>query len=487
MNDKKHIKHQVKYHNKIRSDVEKYYPGIEFKKPGFIETHDDDYYKLPYYAESIMGKSLNNEIKYILMLIKDINNEFVNESVVETGVLLSDDLRVFIIRSKLQVWIGKYCKERLKKTNLKDKDCPVAKFTRIYNELYPFFYRIMSDENSIDYIFMSDCIETIPWRLYVNTWKKLISIETSENGLTLSSNILPENKLKICGKYFEKYHWRNEDDCKEFFDLMFKAVSMDENLLKRTTDKKQLDLLNMASDIQEMKPFLIRNYNPEKSIIKFENNVFIGWEWGSGHTIGVIMVDFSKRELLEAFHNHLYKYQIGLEYDGILTNFILPWFNTKTMPFAYGDDLPYYDLNIIIVSEVHKILFSFYEQIDVEGILNKSQSADDNHKTELSEELVAASCQVIADDEEIDEAPTKFGKKLIPKVRSQRLFSILENRLDCEIRTGKGSEIIIYRKSGKIFRLGHHKQNEYIPSVIIKNLLNRINVTKEEWMLAIGY
>jgi hypothetical protein len=67
-------------------------------------------------------------------------------------------------------------------------------------------------------------------------------------------------------------------------------------------------------------------------------------------------------------------------------------------------------------------------------------------------------------------------------VRVQRLMAILQDKLHCEVRQGKGSEIVIYREGGHHFRLGHHKRNSYVPVAVIKNLLKHVGIGFREWL-----
>lgn len=67
----------------------------------------------------------------------------------------------------------------------------------------------------------------------------------------------------------------------------------------------------------------------------------------------------------------------------------------------------------------------------------------------------------------------------------QRLLAILSERLSCEVRTGKGSEIVVYRHGGHHFTLGHHKVNTHVPAAVIRNLLQRVGISFDEWLMAL--
>ena len=105
---------------------------------------------------------------------------------------------------------------------------------------------------------------------------------------------------------------------------------------------------------------------------------------------------------------------------------------------------------------------------------------------EPSDEEFAALCQTIAEPME-DLALVESGfPSAFRAIRVQRLLTVLSDRLECEVRQGKGSEIVVFRSGGHHFRLGHHKRNSYVPTTVIKNLLKHVGITFEQWLDAIA-
>lgn len=80
---------------------------------------------------------------------------------------------------------------------------------------------------------------------------------------------------------------------------------------------------------------------------------------------------------------------------------------------------------------------------------------------------------------------TIFKKHRLPSLRSSTFFKILKE-LGCEICSGKGSEITVYRKGGKKFCIGHHGTKREIPSCVIYSTLKRLNIPTQEWFAAMG-
>ena len=105
---------------------------------------------------------------------------------------------------------------------------------------------------------------------------------------------------------------------------------------------------------------------------------------------------------------------------------------------------------------------------------------------QVNEDEFALSCLDIAKEEQNIEDIT-FGKDRISgkldlrPLRLKSLLKFLKKNFDCEIRQGKGSEIITYRKGGKIFRFGSHKRNPIVPFERVSSSLKRLGISRHEW------
>ena len=64
------------------------------------------------------------------------------------------------------------------------------------------------------------------------------------------------------------------------------------------------------------------------------------------------------------------------------------------------------------------------------------------------------------------------------------LFAVLQ-RLGCEIRSGKGSEIAIYRPGARIWTLTHHKRNPRVGWATVRRMLERLQIPMETWLAAV--
>ena len=103
---------------------------------------------------------------------------------------------------------------------------------------------------------------------------------------------------------------------------------------------------------------------------------------------------------------------------------------------------------------------------------------------------MALACQDLVTADSATEAMTAHGPASpslrIKPLRLQQLLSVLERKLGCEVRPGKGSEITVYRRGGRKFSLGRHHADYVVPLVTIKQLLRNIGVKPHEWLACAG-
>jgi len=144
-------------------------------------------------------------------------------------------------------------------------------------------------------------------------------------------------------------------------------------------------------------------------------------------------------------------------------------------------------VNAFVVELFHEKLFSFYDQVDFVAIRHRAKKAALN--AEVDGELIAVSCQDLASTDVESDRSAEFGASTasyrIPQLRSQRLFTLLHDKLGCEVKSGKGSEITVFRPGGRKFVIGHHKRNDTVHSVVVQNMLKRLKIGPQEWLTAV--
>ncbi|MEI6127600.1 MAG: hypothetical protein WCQ99_13730 [Pseudomonadota bacterium] len=295
-----------------------------------------------------------------------------------------------------------------------------------------------------------------------------------------------QSEHDFCFDIIERFQLSDDVLLETFLKIVAPAVRISAAVKNQSREDKLLLLEGMAFDIHEMRPFLIKNYRPEKSIISLGTRVYAAWDWCLYDHYGYLFTGDTYREVWESLRKTNINYPLRINYCGLLINSLFPWITTDTIQ-ENGGYSPI-DINVAIVTAIHEKLFSFYEQVDINAILNKLTRPGKSEPQPLSATFIAATCQLIADDYVSTEPLAVIASKpqQISKVRSQRFFNMLSNKLQCEVTQGKGSEVTIYRAGGKKIRIGHHKRNTHIHSTVMKSILSRLNITGEEWLSAVA-
>ena len=493
MDSKESIEEEIKYLWKANEDVLRLHPeaAAEFSSPeGVIERQDDALYKLPDYAKKILKNELADlypEIVDLIAQIKDTNESYIDEPVPEVHVLLNGDPFILDIRDRLINWANKYCLARIKKTKQHYDEHPLKHFARVINEFPAYFGKLYDSPRSVHPLFLLEINIFIVWTLYKHTWNEYVCFDHDPGNECKSiyfGNIL-RGYENIYQPILSKCRLLSEYRLEYFVDYIAKQMKRDDKIARLSDESKLGRLHNMASDLIEMKPLLISKLHQNDYVLSLSPKLYLRWSWGSEHTVGEVSIARSEEELWHLIDTQQHLLPIRLEHSGMLHHGFLPWLKIDGIK---GKDYNPLDIGMALIMPVHDKLFSYYDKIDLDAILNNNLAPDSTLEGEaqISEEVVAASCQRLFPEtgEDAKSPFTSVGRGFVHKIRSQRLFRILE-RLGCEVKYGKGSEVTIFRRGGRKYRVGHHKANDYVSPFVIKYILDRVSVSQKEWLQAI--
>lgn len=446
-----------------------------------IEKQTSSAYALPAVLSLFLKSELIEELAGLLASIRTINNQLTGMRISEAEVILTGDDRIKELKRNLYCWADKYVSYRVERTQDRDKD-RVRQFQKIYEEFLPKLEQIAFLEKTTHRCFLSSLTDYLPWRLFHNTCRSLIEIEKCSGWSGRFRILSLDMRTRAYLEYIVQiYQFPSEND----LALILDHVNRRGNPKIQQDDQSITDrLAELAFEIQEMRPFLLHNFNPEKTIIKVTEDLYISWRWAIGFGIGVVFVAQSREAMLVQLHKHASHTFLSLSDAGILQCGPLPWIDTFTLTEKQDNSL---SANLHIVELIHEKLFSLYDRVDRNAILNRmrNRTEERNESTPTDEEF-ALICQILPESAE-DLSPDqndaiKAPTRIMGGVRVQRLLSILEVQFGCEVRQGKGSEIVIYRQGGHHFRLGHHKRNPYVPAMVIKSLLKHVGINFDEWI-----
>jgi len=168
---------------------------------------------------------------------------------------------------------------------------------------------------------------------------------------------------------------------------------------------------------------------------------------------------------------------------GLLRDGKKPWVssvNENRMP-----QVPCLGANVVVVNEFHQILYSFFDQIDLDRVRwhRKHQSVQETFDESTGEEVLALTCHELAekDEELVDSQKRELPRRRIRSLRQRRLLTLLQDSFGCEVQQGKGSEVTVYRAGYVKFRLGRHSSNPEVPTVVVQRLLQKLGISLCEW------
>jgi hypothetical protein len=237
----------------------------------------------------------------------------------------------------------------------------------------------------------------------------------------------------------------------------------------------------LISDIQEMRPFLVRNFNSTKTMVGLGGGFCLAWDWTTRFGIANVMGSESEREVRQALNSKRSAYLAVIDYSGRMVDPTRPWSTG-----IYGNQDPKLGLSesLFVLGLFHERLWGFYNKLDFDAIrkIGSEKTTVEADSEEVPDEVFALSCQDVA--ERLEPTELEFPHRTSHRARMLRfkpLVSYLERSFDCEIRRGKGSEIVVYRHSAKPYRLPHHTQNPEIPAMTIRNMLRRLEISESDW------
>lgn len=429
------------------------------RETGAIGPVGDARYRPPEFLAKIMGPAGAAELRSLLEPMRLANDEHVGEQLREVTVLLNGDPDILEVRDRLRAWADRYVTARLARPHPKDRGDCVRTFLRLYEELVPWL-EDLAYQGSVDTLhalYLSEVCDYIPWLLYQATWGRELTLTPGDGGFHLDWGRIDVQWRPMCVEYLQLYSWGT--------DISFRELTAALGGNMPHTDPRRR-LRELASDLAEMRPFLVRDYEPEQTIVRVTEGLYASWMWNLGHQAGSIVAAPTEERLREDLARGIVKVIVHFHPDGSIRDFNLPWRRLDELDDGVTTSLR-------LVEAVHDRLLHLYDRIDFGALLGSDAEAT-GPTSEVDEDVaVAATCEVLR-RRDTDPTP-RLG------VRTTQLLAMLQ-RLGCEVRPGKGSEISLYRPGGKIWTLGHHKRNAQVGWAYVRRILKRLAIPVDEWL-----
>ncbi len=444
-------------------------------------------FKLPFGTPKFVGDDASAVLQDLLYEAWEINERFVGEPLIDAFVQLNGSPEQVDMIERGLDWAREYVARRLARVSTRDRGCPYRKFHRLFNELLPFIDTIglVEEEDgsaaaphALGQLLGTLC-DYIAWSFFEATWAH--DVRWRDDGTADLPTVLglaPEIQAQ-CRNIFSIYNWGQA----QLFDPLMNRLGhamASEGLEEAPLADELTRILLMAQDVLEMKPFLVRNFRPEKAIVQLTDELVGGFMWATINRIGFVRCGESERDLLEQDRRCLALLPLSLRSDGLLTCYVRPWHTAETLEAA--SPVSPITVNRVVLEAVHAKLFSFYEQIDVEAILDRRRSAGDAHTPTDEEEDEAIAASIALDARKEAGAGVEPAGRVTSSLRLSRLVALLEGEFGCEARSGKGSELVLHRPGSLQAVVGRHKANPQISAMAIRRILKKLGITVGEWL-----
>ena len=399
---------------------------------------------------------------------------------------------------------------------------------------YKFIYNFITYLTDIGIEFKNNSIVLVYFELFYNSLIWFVYNASSYGGIALYQNqkiqILSERMYLLQGykendlvarkiAYSHEHAKMLMDEyytsfCINHIDLRFrKGFNKYTNL---ATYKKEI--LNLAIDLREMRRLLVKNFKASDTIIKLDialmqhekkllgctDCLYALWQWETtGDSLGRICIDVNYENMLiqskkASRMDATYKRLFRINWNGQLSAIETPWLDATKMELVNVEVAE--DLNLYLLQIFHEMFYQQYLEtaekvkqriqqniIVEETVIEQSEIVHfDLYDYEMIQLHHVLQKEILQDDTS-KQSQKQLRTYFNCSMKSSKFFKLLENKFDVVIRQGKGSEINVSRVThgGKIHRLGHHGKMVEYSAGHIRDILKRLNIRLEDWIMAL--
>lgn len=422
--------------------------------PGLVEPIDPAEFQIPAWLPKAAGAEEAAALVKLFEAVRFANDEHVGEPLRELHVLLNADPALLALRDAFLAWGERYVRIRLAKPSPRDRGDPFARFHRLHDEIVPWLSKVAARRQEFRLVghVMQDLCPLIARLLYCATWRPLVRLHRLGGRFAPDLSALDPRWQKVAWILIEKHRWDLDPYAEEAVEALSGAPEVP-NAAERRRE--------WAEDLVEMRPLLIRGFDPRETVVAVRPDLWVGFVWALAGSVGTLSLGRTEASVLQDLDTGLSHWLLAVEPDGSVRQARQIWSRMEALP---GGDAAATEL----LDAVHRRLFALYDRVDLAAAMEPAA------EPEGQDAVVAAACEVLR---RRDPTP-RLG------VRTTQLLAVLQ-RLGCEVRPGKGSEISIYRPGARIWTLAHHKRNERVGWAHIRQILKRLDIAPEAWAAAI--
>lgn len=445
-----------------------------------IEPLAPELFRAPWFVAKTASQGLVDELNELLQDLRMVNEEHQGEPVLETLAFLNLSGRGLELQDSIVSWCGRYFEPRAHPDRMtpKDHNDPICHFFRLVEEFDNIFGTLAFKTNDVNYFVLKIPVLFTRWFLATRLCAGVISFD--DVGMAIHT------KFKELAVAFQQDIGEGGWFAFVLDRFLRRIESQDGVALSLASAMSEDELCQqirlMASDLQEMRPFLIKNFHPERMVIRLADQLYGAWEWCLLFgTIAHIHVADTERQVLEKMYSRTGTV-VSIGTNGLMFDWRMPWDNTLAgAKDRVGSRLA---SNRHVLEQFYQKLYESYEKVNFDRIRGTTPSVD--HDDANVEERVLASVVDLAARADVELADHTHPVGRLPQIRLEPFLVLLERKFGCEVKSGKGSEVTLYRSGGRKVVVGRHKRNRELHSSFVTLIIRRLGIRPSEWLQVVG-
>lgn len=472
------------------SPLEKYQSQVLKTESWFIA--EQPVKLLPRSFTDLISMKLRDEGNALIEETRQINNLHIGESFREVNIASIADLTFIELRGKLLNWAEKAINEVYYKHRRQFNADPFGTYLKHHHGYISYIdQKIAHGEDHLYSALWGSVLDAVPYWLLdkalLQPGKVIISHTPDKSGrlhsqIKISPDLVHQSKQVII-LHLDLYGAEPTCFCESMILRPLLGALATEAFPPVSAMQQQVNL--MMGDLLEATPYLMKNRCYEEYLFEIPGTTCIGgFLYLSPKGIGRFCFSENREYWNEGHARSFYRGMLELDFFGQLAFYMHPWRSLEKI-FGAGDSLK---LTYWFLKQVHGAVIQEY--LRVEKYYLTPQSELDSVKEDQDDFYVPWQRPAVDDFEavafESEDADSPRGMSTLPQLRRSKFLKIL-GFCGVRVEQGKGSELKLLKDSAHPFRLGnHYGPNPTIPYFIVDSILKRMQISPEQWRLALA-
>ncbi|CAM8645304.1 hypothetical protein MCEMSHM24_03591 [Comamonadaceae bacterium] len=450
---------------------------------------------LPRSLTELISLKLRDQGNALIEETRQLNNQYVGQLFRDVSVQSMADLNFIELRHKILEWAEEAIQAVLYKHRRQFQENPLETYLKHHKGFISYIDQTIAHGDGHLYsIAWSEAMDAMPYwildRALFQTEKIAFDVFKDTDGiprfqLNSEDEGLTRNSRQII-VHTNLYGFEPIIYCKR---VILEPLLLE---LQKTQHpepdgmRRQVNL--MMGDILEAAPYLLnKKINAEDLFDVPGASCVGGFQYVSRMGFAQFCFNDSRKLWLEGYERSFYRCYLELDYFGQITFATHPWM-TLQRNFSEEDSLL---LTYWLLQQIHPQVVREYLSIEQYYLREPTQSPlgqttpDFNETAYWQKPDVENDSQNLTSDKVVLTEEVR-DKGVLKQMRQTRFFKLL-NFCGVQVEQGKGSELKLLKDGAHPFRLGsHYGPNPTIPSFMIDSILKRMQITHEQWRVALN-